>query len=144
VQVTNLRNGKSVTVRVNDRGPFKEGRIIDLSRTAAERLDMLRDGTTFVEVRALTPGVSTASATAPQDSSLFLQAGAFATEANAAKLLAQLRAQGVDKAFVRQDQLNSQTLFRVRVGPLPNVTEFDRLVVRLKSLGVTDARVAID
>ncbi|WP_348240515.1 septal ring lytic transglycosylase RlpA family protein, partial [Salmonella enterica] len=53
VQVTNLSNGRSVVLRVNDRGPFKEGRIIDLSYTAAAKLDMLRSGTAFVEVRAI-------------------------------------------------------------------------------------------
>jgi len=49
VKVTNLRNGRSVMVRINDRGPFVEGRIIDLSRAAARALGMLRDG--VVEVR---------------------------------------------------------------------------------------------
>lgn len=53
VRVTNLRNGKSVTVRVNDRGPFHEDRIIDLSYAAAARLDMLKTGTTEVEIRAI-------------------------------------------------------------------------------------------
>ena len=56
-RVTNLRNGRSVVVRINDRGPFVANRLIDLSYTAAARLDMIRDGTTLVEVRALTPGV---------------------------------------------------------------------------------------
>ncbi|WP_028770427.1 septal ring lytic transglycosylase RlpA family protein [Silanimonas lenta] len=53
VRVTNLENGRSVVVRVNDRGPFHEGRIIDLSYAAAARLDMKRNGTARVEVRAL-------------------------------------------------------------------------------------------
>jgi rare lipoprotein A len=50
VHVTNLETGNTVTVRVNDRGPFVEGRIIDLSRKAAERLDFLRAGTTRVRL----------------------------------------------------------------------------------------------
>ena len=54
-RVTNLSNGRSVVVRINDRGPFVANRIIDLSYTAAARLDMMRDGTAFVEVEALTP-----------------------------------------------------------------------------------------
>ncbi len=45
VQVTNLQNGRSVVVRLNDRGPFSNNRIIDLSRAAAEQLDMIRAGT---------------------------------------------------------------------------------------------------
>ena len=144
VQVTNLRNGRSVVVRVNDRGPFKDGRIIDLSQTAASRLDMLRDGTAFVEVRALTPGQSETSAPAPTATALFVQAGAFGSEANATRLLGQLRAKGFDKSFVREDQVNGQRVFRVRVGPIPTVPEFDKAVAQLKALGMTDARLAAD
>jgi rare lipoprotein A len=145
VLVTNLRNGRSVTVRVNDRGPFKDTRIIDLSYTAAVKLDMVRDGTAFVEVRALTPGQSTATAppaaAAPQ---LFVQAGAFTSEANASRLVTQLQKQGIPRAFVRRDQVNGTPLFRVRVGPIPNVAEFDKSLARLKSLGLADARLAND
>jgi rare lipoprotein A len=147
VQVTNLSNGKSITVRVNDRGPFKDGRIIDLSYTAAAKLDMVKQGTAFVEVRALTPGDTTAPAppTTPAPSnSLFVQAGAFATEANANALLARLQGQGVRNAFVRKDEVGGRSLFRVRIGPVPNVEEFDRIVARLKSLGVADARLALN
>ncbi|MFL6547504.1 MAG: septal ring lytic transglycosylase RlpA family protein [Povalibacter sp.] len=143
VQVTNLKNGRSLVLRVNDRGPFKDGRIIDLSYTAAAKLDFLRDGTAFVEVRAITPEAPPGPAPAAT-TSLFVQAGAFSAEANASKLLTQLRAQGVDKAFVRQDDVNGKQMYRVRIGPIPNVVQFDRIVARLKSLGVTDARLALD
>ena len=109
VQVTNLRNGRSVVVRVNDRGPFKDGRIIDLSYTAASKLDMLKDGTTFVEVRALTPEQKAAPPAPPQKpEALYVQAGAFGTEANASRLLEQLRAQGVEKSFVREDRVDGR------------------------------------
>ncbi len=53
VQVTNLNNGRQVTVRINDRGPYTRGRIIDLSRRAAARLDMIRAGVAPVELRLL-------------------------------------------------------------------------------------------
>jgi rare lipoprotein A len=57
VRVTNLANGRSVVVRVNDRGPFRdpENRIIDVSYAAALRLDMVRSGTATVRVQALEP-----------------------------------------------------------------------------------------
>jgi rare lipoprotein A len=143
VQVTNLRNGKHVIVRVNDRGPFKDGRIIDLSYSAAAKLGMLKEGTVFVEVRALTPVQKASPPPPPQPTSdLYVQAGAFATEENATRLLGQLRAKGVSDAFVREDQVDGKTLYRVRVGPIPNVNEFDRVVKRLRSLGVADARLA--
>jgi peptidoglycan lytic transglycosylase len=64
-RVTNLSNGHSIVVRINDRGPFVGNRIIDLSYTAAIKLDMIRNGTAFVEVEALTPGVPPAVATLP-------------------------------------------------------------------------------
>lgn len=162
VQVTNLRNGRSVVVRVNDRGPFKEGRIIDLSYTAAAKLDMIEDGTTFVEVRALdaspqavttlaanaqAPSAPAGSvdATAPvKPAALYVQAGAFGSQVNATRLLERLRGQGLHQSFVRRDELGGQTLFRVRVGPIPSVGEFDRILAQLKSLGLSDARLATD
>lgn len=143
VQVTNLSNGKQVVVRVNDRGPFKDGRIIDLSYSAATKLDMVKAGTTFVEVRALTTMQQASPPPAPAATSdLYVQAGAFANQANASRLLGQLRSQGVSNAFVREDQVEGKTLYRVRVGPIPSVNEFDRVLARLRSLGVADARLA--
>lgn len=143
VRVTNLRNGRSVVLRVNDRGPFKDGRIIDVSHTAAAKLGILKEGTAFVEVRALTPE-EPVHAPPPQPAPLFVQAGAFANEANATRLLEQLSAKGIDKGFVREDRVNDKPMFRVRIGPIPNVAQFDRVIARLKSLGVTDARLALD
>ena len=64
-EVTNLRNGRKVVVRINDRGPFVGDRIIDLSYTAAAKLDFLNQGTAPVEVRVLTPGRGSGSAMPP-------------------------------------------------------------------------------
>jgi rare lipoprotein A len=64
-RVTNLANGRSVIVRVNDRGPFVANRIIDLSYTAAMKLDMVRSGTAFVQVEALSPGAPVLAAALP-------------------------------------------------------------------------------
>jgi rare lipoprotein A len=64
-RVTNLANGKSVVVRVNDRGPFVDGRIIDLSYTAAHRIGVLAGGSAMVEVEAIIPGSSGTAAAAP-------------------------------------------------------------------------------
>lgn len=144
VQVTNLRNGKSVVVRVNDRGPFRAGRIIDLSYTAAAKLEMLREGTAFVELHAITPGEKAVPVRAAQLNQLFVQAGAFGAEPNASRLANKLRTFGYAQAFVREDDVNGRKLFRVRVGPVPTVEEFDRVVAHLKSFGVNDARLAVD
>src|SRR6478672_12030064 len=55
-RITNLSNGRSIVVRINDRGPFVNNRIVDLSYTAATRLDIVRTGTAFVELRTVGPG----------------------------------------------------------------------------------------
>jgi rare lipoprotein A len=145
-RVTNLRNGRSVVVRINDRGPFVANRLIDLSYTAAAKLDMLREGTTLVEVQAITPGapeVLTRSAEAPPPA-LYVQAGAFADEHNAQRLLARLQAAGLNQAFVASPLEGKTRLYRVRLGPVGTVAEYDQLAARLAALGVNDARLALD
>jgi len=145
-RVTNLKNGKSVVVRVNDRGPFVANRIIDLSYTAAAKLDMLREGTTLVEVRALTPAAPdtlTRAAELPPPE-LYIQAGAFADAGNAERLLERLRAAGVPGAAVVTPLVTKSNWYRVRVGPVTSVVQFDELAARLKALGIADARLAPD
>jgi rare lipoprotein A len=156
VRVTNLQNGRSVVVRVNDRGPFVGNRIIDLSYTAAAKLDMLRNGTAMVEIRTIDPTapppVITASAlataptapTAPTVPALFVQAGAFADPANAERLAERLRGGNLGKVFVRDDQIAGRRMYRVRIGPVPDVAEFDRVVAALERAGISDAHLALD
>jgi rare lipoprotein A len=64
-RVTNLSNGRNVVVRINDRGPFVANRIIDLSYSAANKLDMIRNGTAFVQVEVLTPAAPSLTASMP-------------------------------------------------------------------------------
>jgi rare lipoprotein A len=145
-RVTNLRNGKSVVVRINDRGPFVANRLIDLSYTAALRLDMIRDGTSLVEVRALSAAVPdelTRTAAQPPPA-LYLQAGAFADQQNAQRLLTRLQAAGFERAFIALPLQTGAHLYRVRLGPIESVAQFDQLTARLAALGVPDARLAIE
>lgn len=145
-RVTNLRNGRSVVVRINDRGPFVANRLIDLSYTAATKLDMIREGTTLVEVRALTPGTPdelTRSAQSPPPS-LYMQAGAFADAHNAQHELERLHAAGLASAFIVSPLEGKSRLYRVRLGPVGSVAEFDQLAARLAALGIRDARLAVD
>ena len=179
VRVTNLQNGRSVVVRVNDRGPFVGNRIIDLSYTAAAKLDMLRNGTAMVEVRTLEPIIGAPSAApltatpiiaaeapppAPPDSqqseaapdssggvatvpvprALFIQAGAFSDPKNAERLMDKLRGGGYGKVFVRDNEIAGRRMYRVRIGPVPSVAEFDRIVAALERVGVNDAHLALD
>jgi len=109
-RVTNLDNGQSVVVRVNDRGPFHEGRVIDLSYAAAVKLGIHEAGLGRVEVRALTPA-GTPPAPAPQ----YLQVGAFSVQANAEQALAQLHAAGVSAAMLYDALSDGRRIWRVRV-----------------------------
>jgi rare lipoprotein A len=131
-------------VRINDRGPFVDNRIIDLSYTAAHKLEMTRAGTAFVEVEVITPG-STAEAArgiAPPALAdpmapprLYLQAGAFGVAANAGQLAERLRAAGVANVLLREPDA-ATALHRVRVGPIRDVAAFDALAAQLARLGV--------
>jgi rare lipoprotein A len=143
-RVTNLANGRSVVVRINDRGPFVGNRIIDLSYTAAAKLDMLREGTALVEVRTLTSGHAASLQRAPQNPQpgLFVQVGAFGEERNALQLAEKLRTAGLEGVLVRPP-LGSSRLHRVRVGPVASVADFDALAAKLAALGF-DALLAED
>lgn len=138
-RVTNLTNGRSVVVRINDRGPFVGNRIIDLSYTAAHKLQMTREGTAFVEVEVITPE-SSRSQPAPRPSPLgpqrlFLQTGAFGVAANAEALAARLRSAGIGNVnIVAPDRASA--LHRVRVGPIADVATFDMLAERVERLGI--------
>lgn len=150
-RVTNLKNGRSVVVRINDRGPFVANRLIDLSYSAAAKLDMLKEGTTLVEVKALTvqePDELTRSAQTPPPA-LYVQAGAFADQRNAQRVLDRLHSGGLSSAFILAptsgEALDGKpALYRVRLGPISTVPEFDQLAARLKALGYPDARLAAD
>ena len=156
VRVTNLQNGRNVVVRVNDRGPFVGNRIIDLSYTAASKLDMLRNGTAMVEVRnvELPPSPDaraaaaqiTAEVAAPVavPTALFIQAGAFSDPKNAERLMEKLRGGSYGKIFVRDNEIAGRRMYRVRIGPVPSVPEFDRIVAALERAGINDAHLALD
>lgn len=145
-RVTNLRNGRSVVVRINDRGPFVANRLIDLSYTAAAKLDMLREGTTLVEVRALTtqePDTLTRTTQLPPPT-LYVQAGAYVDQHNAQRVVSRLHSGGLSSAFIVAPPDGKARLYRVRLGPISSVAEFDQLAARLAALGFPDARLASD
>jgi rare lipoprotein A len=150
-RVTNLANGRSVVVRINDRGPFVGNRIIDLSYTAAWKLDMIRAGTAFVDLEVLTPGSLPELATQVQAAqkvpaavppALYVQAGAFGVEANAQRLVERLRGAGFGNTLLLAPAPGT-TLHRVRLGPVSRVDEFDRIVSRLAAMGI-EGRLATD
>jgi rare lipoprotein A len=153
-RVRNLRNNRSVIVRVNDRGPFVDNRLIDLSYAAAVKLDMVRDGTGLVEVTAISfddppPGQVRASNPAPRPAAepqgnIFVQVGAFGEIGNARRRYALLQDGGIGPLKVHEDKSASQTLYRVRIGPIADVIQYDSIVEELQRMGITETHLVTE
>jgi len=148
VEVTNLNNGRSVIVKVNDRGPFHDDRLIDLSYAAATRLDILPTGTGQVEIRAIEPdetGTAVMPAVTPagaptaqvqQNDTLYLQVGAFSSRDNAERLQNDLLSQNIGGVRIVEATTDAGTFFKVQVGPLVSHMEANRVTQELKTLGI--------
>jgi len=143
VRVMNLRNGRSVVVKVNDRGPFLHNRLIDLSYAAAYKLGIIGTGTGLVDVTAVFPNSSSPQGAPAETMALrpvivepriFLQLGAFADVGNAQRLRDRLLTQGFRSTLdpVRKNGLN---LYRVRLGPLTDVESADEKSALLRDRG---------
>jgi rare lipoprotein A len=151
-RVTNLENGRSTQVRVNDRGPFVDTheRIIDLSYGAAKRLGMDKTGVARVKVEALRgPGPTEAREGEPgrtggASDGLYLQVGAFQREGNAVRLKRRLRGMDLDRVVVSTVRRQGTRFFRVRIGPLPNVARADSLAQRLHRAGLPTGQLIRD
>ena len=126
VEVRNLQNDRRVQVRINDRGPFVRGRILDLSYGAATELDMVRTGTAEIELRVIEMGQQAL----PVDTVLTVQVGAFQTRERADALLAKL---GADFADARIEE--SLPWYRVRVGTFTAWTDAELLQKQLLRRG---------
>lgn len=156
VHVTNLDNGRSLIVRVNDRGPFLHNRLIDLSYSAASQLGIVGTGTGLVEVRAVdidnyrddaSPAVAQQASPAKAVSSgnnIFLQTGAFSDAGNAYRLESRLKSANLGKVFVVGSSASGRTLYRVRIGPLADINALDRLTEKVKELGIHDSHIVVD
>ena len=150
VHVRNLRNNKSIIVRVNDRGPFVTNRIIDLSYAAAMKLEMVEDGTSLVEVTAINFDEPTKKVKAKipvvsnKSNQIYIQVGAFSERKNAQKSLSNLFSNGVKNALIHEDFSKDESLYRVRIGPILNVTQYDLLVKDLDDLGIKEKYLITD
>ena len=171
VEVTNLQNGRRAVLKVNDRGPFKDNRVIDLSYVAARKLGIWQHGTGLVELRVIDPAhpivpstpvpsvrvaaaahwvppVTAASAnqTPPKAEAtllFFLQVGAFFDRANAERLRDRVL-EVVREVRVSPAESNGQAVYRVQVGPLTSIETSDRIVQTLHGIGISDHRVVLD
>ena len=111
VRVTNLTNGKSTIVRITDRGPFVEGRIIDLSMAAAREIDSIGPGVVPVRLEVL-------SAIDPTAGFFTVQVGAFRERSNAERLRERLSA-SYSPIFIQNYDSPDGVFYRVRVGKVP-------------------------
>ncbi len=167
VRVTNLQNGRSLVLRINDRGPFAKNRIIDVSRRAAQLLGFERSGTAKVRVQAvvekadapdeLPPAkpdndvfVRAAAETAPaagptpppSAAGLFVQVGAFGTEDKAKEI--QDRASALGPATIAPIVIDGRTLYRVRLGPYGSDEAAEGVRAEVSANGFPDARIVND
>lgn len=124
-RITNLDNGRTTVVRINDRGPFHDDRIIDLSYAAAVKLGFAAVGTARVRVEVLEPGED-----------YVLQAGAFSDLGRADRLKAALNSLTGTPAYVVK--VSGESLYRVRLGPVRGRSEAERLkeMIRAADYGV--------
>jgi rare lipoprotein A len=152
-RVTNVRTGKSVVVRINDRGPFRGDRLIDLSYTAAYKLGVLGPGSDLVEVESIVPGESqpptvTARALAPtteaasvqrpaqaavaqEPTGVYVQLGAFSQRQNAESFLAHMRVEigwlaDAIRLYARDG------VYRVHAGPYADRIQADEVATRIE------------
>jgi rare lipoprotein A len=214
VRVTNLENGRSLVVKINDRGPFAHGRILDASRRTAQLLGFEQKGTARVRVQILAdesrqiagklksdmmlasaqtpitaapapkamvtseallpppggaaspssvvvaakpaaappaperrfempnPAVGQVSVGAAKATNIFIQAGAFAQYDNALKVRANLT--GMGNVNLTSTLVNGRDIFRVRVGPIADVDQADKMLERVIKAGYGDARIIVD
>ena len=129
VRVTNLKNNKKIVVRVNDRGPFVDDRIIDLSYVAASKLDLVRPGTGPVLVEAVLPSGGSYPRLAKDN--YYLRAGVFGNKDNAVRLSKVLQKSGVKDVHVKDKLISGSTFFQVLVGPIDVIENVDQLIDRV-------------
>jgi rare lipoprotein A len=148
VRVTNLDNSRTVVVRVNDRGPFHDGRIIDLSYAAAQRLGFVDQGTAPVEVEIIVPDDQSLAPLVAENSGategggVFLQVGAFSTE-SAARAQAE-RITGLIEQTIVVPPMGDDQLYRVRVGPYTNTTQLHKAQELLRQGEISQAHIVYE
>lgn len=141
VRVTNLDNNRSVVVRVNDRGPFHDNRVLDVSFAAAQELGMVDQGTAFVSIEAVggnTGATTRANAGGDDEMLLYIQVGAFAKAPNARKLFEQLSKKLSNFVRIRAVNIDNRSIYRVQIGPIATVEFADKIVATLGGIGINE------
>ena len=145
LKVTNLDNQRTIIVRVNDRGPFHDDRIIDLSYVAAAKLDILKNGTAKVEISAVDPEQNPSA----QNNSntlfihpLFVQIGAYKDLFNAAEVRDQLDSPKLPSVTIKRfGEDKNQQVYRVQFGPIYSLPEARQVVKLLAEKGFPNSKL---
>jgi len=140
VEVTNHDNGRKAVVKVNDRGPFHEGRIIDLSYAAATKLGVAQAGTANVSIRVVTSesdknrqrSAAVVESHDGEAGKLYVQIAAFSSENNALSHLEKLQGEGFSDVRLHIESKKGKAVYRVRIGPLPSENVAKNVVAQLK------------
>jgi len=164
VEVTNLRNNRKAIVKVNDRGPFHEGRVIDLSYAAATKLGVAETGVAPVVIRVIDVGkkekkvvdnnaLKTARvgkpvvkspatpAEAVLGSQFYVQVAAFSSEENAMRMLNNLKYKKFTDVKVHAEGELDKRLFRVRIGPVSTEAIAEKIMLQLKEFNHSNVRI---
>jgi rare lipoprotein A len=158
-EVTNLDNGRKIIVKINDRGPFHDDRIIDLSYVAAQKLDITEKGTGYVRVKAIdatsiepasnyasqAPVSRPVSRTPTMTPKYFLQVGAFSDRGHAEQLCDRLDDVVQQSIQIRESfTATGQPVYRVHVGPLSSMEAADELIQKTNHLGLPNPKVVVN
>lgn len=150
-EVTNLLNGQKVIVKINDRGPFKDNREIDLSYAAAAKLGIADTGTGIIELKTIDPATfnmqtanNVQTAIPRHNPELYLQIGAFSERANAERLISRLSTTAPVNIHFSINRDEKIQLYRVRMGPISNIDEADRISEDMALIGINDSHIVID
>ena len=164
VHITNLDNNRRAVVRVNDRGPFYSGRIIDLSYAAAVKLKVVGKGTAFVEIRAIDPSggakraersilpkleesdqsIDSTPLPALHQGDLYLQVGAFTNRASAEQLKEKLHVTVYSDIRIDATQGDGPTLYKVQLGPFDDLERADQIGEELARIGLDKLQIRLD
>jgi len=155
-EIINLENHARVVVKINDRGPFHDNRIVDLSYAAATKLGIIGRGTGLVELRAIDPARYRASAeerTPEQKPAaavpavmprFYIQVGAFGDLMNAENMRDRLAVLGPQLINISEALVSGKMLYRVRIGPLASIDNADQIATRLIGIGINEHHIVLD
>jgi len=164
-RVTHLNTGKSIIVKINDRGPFVNDRLIDLSYVAARKLGISDHGTGPVEVKVISPTDPASTPVASKapaivkpvasklpiaepstivTSKLYLQVGLFKDRSNAEQLRQDLSQMTIPGIHVATDKSQTEPLYRVRIGPINADADADQIIEKLANKGHKGFRIRVD